>query len=409
MRAKSKNLFLHADGDSFFVACEVALKPEYKGKPVIVGEDRGIAVAMSYEAKKLGVTRGMPVFKIKKQYPEVIILPHHFDVYQRISKGVYDIMISYLEKVERYSIDECFAVVKPSDIVYAGTAENLVRDIKNEIEQTLGVTFSMGLARTKALAKTASKLKKPNGMVLLLTDEDEHSALEKTLISDIWGIGRKTIPRLKAMGMKTAYDFVNYPSASIEKFFSEPLILLQKELSGESHYEVDSDADPRDQKSIQSTATFKPSSTDPARIFAELSENVERACEHARRLNLMTNSVSFFVKTSNFLYRTGDCRVPLYTTNPTIILEAIESVFNAVIRPDEKIRATGVTLHSLRREEDVPRDLFGVQDSSSSKNILEEVGDSIRKKFGHNALKRASSLKGTGRQRGNSFPKTGMN
>jgi len=406
MTNKSDNFFLHADGDSFFVACELTEHPEYKGLPVIVGEDRGIAVAMSYEAKKLGVTRGMPVFRIKKDFPTVIILPHHFELYNRISKGVYNILLSYLEEVEQYSIDECFAIVKHSDISYSGDAKKLVSDIKNEIEHSLGVTFSLGLARTKALAKTASKLEKPNGIVILTDPIDEEKALKRTSIGDIWGIGRQTIPRLQNMGMKTAYDFVHYPREQIEKHFSEPLSILQRELSGEAHYEVDSDSDPRDQKSIQSTATFKPSSNDPQIIFAELSENVERACEHARRLGLMTKSISFFVKNTDFIHRTGDSHLPLYTTDPSVILSSIEPVFYKVLKDGELIRSTGITLMNLCKEENVPRDLFGTQDTANTRSIIEKVGDKIRRKFGQGALKRASSIRGSGRQRGNSFPKT---
>ena len=407
MNDKSQNFFLHADGDSFFVACELVEHPEYKGLPVVVGEDRGIAVAMSHEAKKLGVTRGMPVFRIKKDFPQVIILSHHFDLYQRISKGVYEILLSYLEEVEQYSVDECFAVVKLSDIKLAGSAEKLLGDIKDDIQNKLGVTFSMGLARTKALAKTASKLEKPNGMVLLMNQIDEENALRATQIDDIWGIGRQSVPRLRNMGIKTGYDFIMYSSDQIEKHFNEPLFVLQKELSGESFYNVDSDSDPRDQKSIQSTATFKPSSSDPQIIFAEMSENVERACERARKLELMTNHVSFFVKNIKFIHHSGDAHLPLYTTDPSIILDAIELIFYKTLVADEKIRSTGITLHNLRRDEDVPQDLFGIQKKADTKNVVEIVADQIKRKFGHNILKRASSLRGTSRQRSNSFPGKG--
>lgn len=393
MRKNSQNLFLHADGDSFFVACELIENPKYKGLPVIVGEDKGIAVAMSHEAKKLGVTRGMPIFKIKKCFPEVIILSHHFDLYKKISEGVYDIISSYLTNVERYSIDECFAIVKQSDIKFAGSTEKLVKAIKDEIDKKLGVTFSFGLARTKALAKTASKLEKPNGLVILMNELEEVEALKRTPINDVWGIGRQTVPNLMRMGIKTAYDFINYPSEQIEKNFSEQLFILQKELSGRSYYDVNSDSDPRDQKSIQSTATFKPSTSDPKIIFTELSENIEHACEHARKLDLMTNHISFFIKNTNFIHRTGDVHLPVFTTNPGIMLNSIEPEFYKVIKNGEKIRSTGVTFKSLRRSEDVPKDLFGIQEKSQTRDIIERVGDSIRKKFGHNALKHASSFK----------------
>jgi len=399
------NLFLHADGDSFFVSCEVSRHPEYKGMPVVVGEDKGIAVAMSYEAKKLGVTRGMPIFQIKKQFPSVIILPHHFDLYNKISNDVYNIFCSYLEHVEIYSIDECFMQVKVSDIKYAGGPEKLLKSIKDEIQNKIGVTYSFGLGRTKVLAKTASKLNKPNGLVLLLTKADEENALKKTKIGDVWGIGKQTIPRLHNLGIKTAYDFVCYKGNSIEKYFASTLYNLKQELSGKSILKIDDNHDPRDQKSIQSTSTFKPASSDAKIIFAELSENIERACERARELNLATNLVLFFVKNSNFTYRTGDSCLSLYTNNPSEILNIVEPILYKLLQKDEKIRSTGITLQNLLRRENIPRDLFGIFEKDESKNIIEEVCDGIREKFGQNSLKHASSLKCSGRGRGNSFPK----
>ena len=130
MQEKPKNLYFHADGDSFFVACEVSQHPELRGKPVIVGGDRGIAVAMSIEAKKIGITRGMPVFQIKKLYPEVIILEHHFDLYEDIQKRMYDILLSYFTDIEVYSIDECFALARPSEIKYFGSEKKLMTELK---------------------------------------------------------------------------------------------------------------------------------------------------------------------------------------------------------------------------------------------------------------------------------------
>ncbi len=406
MPGNQDNLFLHADGDSFFVSCEVSVHPEYKGMPVVVGEDRGIAVAMSYEAKKLGVTRGMPVFQIKKQFPSVIILSHHFDLYNRISEEAYRIFSSHVDQVEVYSIDECFMVVRPADIKYAGSPEKLVREIRDEIHDTLGVTYSFGLGRTKVLAKTASKLNKPDGMVLLLNIIDEENALKKTKIEDVWGIGRQTVPKLHKVGIQTAYDFVMYPDEKIINNFSAPIHTLKQELGGISIMKIDSDHDPRDQKSIQSTSTFKPVSTDPKILFAELSENIERACERARRLHLVSNSISFFVKNSDFVYRHGECHLPMHTNNPSDILTGVEPIFDRMLKKNEMIRSTGITLRNLVRKEYIQRDLFGRVDIEMSKNCIEEVGDSIRKKFGYNSLKRASSLKGSGRQRGNSFPKS---
>jgi DNA polymerase-4/DNA polymerase V len=393
MKGNSNNLYLHVDGDSFFVACELTKHPEYRGKPTVVGADRGIAVAMSPEAKKLGVTRGMPVFQIKKLFPEVIILPHHFDLYNEIAEGLHRILESYFQTIEVYSIDECFALVEPSEVKYFGDEKKLTRELKQEIEKTLGVTYSIGLARTKALAKQASKLEKPGGLVLLLTKADEREALKRTPIDDIWGIGRQTVPRLRRLGLSTAYDFINYSAKEIEQNFSGSLRELQRELRGEPVFEVEGNADPRDQKSIQSTSTFRPASTDPKIIWQEISKNCEHACEHARSILLVSNKVSFFVKNSDFKYKNAEVKLPLYTADPGVVLNAIEMKLLKLLNKRERIRSTGVILHNLTREENVPLDLFGKQDKALKGLVVEEVADKIRKKYGDSAIKRAASLR----------------
>ena len=365
-----------------------------KGLRVIVGGDRGIAVAMSPGAKKLGVTRGMPVFRIKKLFPQVIILSHHFDLYHDISERMHQILSSYFTHIEQYSIDECFALAEPSEVKYFKGEKKLMAELKNEIEKTLNVTYSLGLARTKALSKLASKLERPNGSVILLSKEDEVRALKATKIDNIWGIGRKTIPSLQKLGLKTAFDFVNYSDAKIARDFSEPVLILKKELAGEQILEVESNIDPRDQKSIQATATFHPASTDPKIIYREIAENAEHATEHARVLHLVSNKVSFFVKTSEFKYYFDEVKLPVYTSDPGIILNEIESKLYKLLPKRERIRSTGIILHNLIREEEVALDLFGKQEKALKNLVVEEeVADKIRKKHGSGAIKRLASLK----------------
>ena len=209
------------------------------------------------------------------------------------------------------------------------------------------------------------------------------------------------------MGIRTAYDFISYSSDRIEKYFSEPLRILQLELSGQSMHRVSGDTDPRDQKSIQSTATFRPPSNDPLLVWAELSENAEHACTRARELRLLTNTVSFFVKTTDFKHFFADAKLPVYTTDPGIVLNALEPYLAQALAQGTLIRSTGIILHALAREEEVPRDLFGKQESALAQLIVEKVADTVRKKFGRSALMRASSKLGTSHNRGNSFPKHG--
>ncbi len=335
----------------------------------------------------------MPVFQIRKIFPEVVVLPHHFDLYLDISRRLREILSSYFVAVEEYSIDECFALVDPSEVKYYGGAEKLLSELKQDIEKTLKVTYSLGLARTKALSKLASKLEKPGGKVLLLDKKDEIRALSATPIDNVWGIGSRTIPKLRKLRMETALDFVNCPEEPIAKNFSRPLLELKKELSGEQIFEVRNNADPRDQKSIQSTATFRPASTDPKIIWREMAENAEHACENARVLHLVANKISFFVKTSEFRYFFNEAKLPEFTSDPGIVLDAIEPKFLKTLPKNQRIRSTGIILHDLVRQEKVPLDLFGRQAKAIKKLAIEEAADEIRRKHGAEAIKRAASLK----------------
>jgi DNA polymerase-4 len=179
----------------------------------------------------------------------------------------------------------------------------------------------------------------------------------------------------------------------IEKYFSEPLLNLQKELGGEQVFTVEGNADPRDQKSIQATSTFRPASTDPKIIWREISENAERACENAREINLVSNKISFFVKNSDFKYREDGVKLPLYTADPGVVLNAIEEKFLKLLVKKERIRSTGITLSNLVRVESVQLDLFGKQDKALKNLAIEEAADKIRKKYGESAIKRVASLK----------------
>src|SRR3989338_5236725 len=265
-------------------------------------------------------------------------------------------------------------------------------ELKKEIEGTLAVTYSLGLARTKALSKLASKLMKPGGVVMLLTKADEINALKRTNVEDIWGIGRQTYPKLKALGIQAAYDFVNYPDSKIAREFSRPAMDMKRELAGEEILEVVSDADPRDQKSIQSTATFRPASTDPKIIWREIAENAEHACENARDIKLVSNKISFFVKTSGFKYRFAEVKLEEYTADPGRILNALEPEFAKLLKKGERIRSTGVILHNLRKGETIPLDLFGRQEKALKRTAIEEAADRIRQKHGPGAIKHASAL-----------------
>lgn len=381
--------FLHIDGDSFFVACERAQYPHLIGKPVVVGEERGIACAMSYEAKALGVTRALPIYTIRKELPEVIILPSHFELYEMYSERMVSILRKFLATVEQYSIDECFALITEEDAKRYGGYKKMVKLIKETMQNELGITFSFGIADTKVLAKIASKYQKPDGLTFIETEKIDNY-LKKVSIENVWGIGYRSAPRLQAMGIKTAYDLSQLKEQYVYKNFDAPHIEIWRELRGESILDVEKEERP--QKSLQSTRSFPKSSNDKSYVFSELSKNIEIACERMRIIGRATNHFSIFIKTTKFRYYTEDIKMPFYTQNPSDILRYANSAFNKIYSKHTEYRTTGITLINLVDEDKIPTDLFGIQKGIfEQKRLLEKI-DTLKTRFGTNAIFLGSSM-----------------
>lgn len=443
---KNKTKILHVDGDNFFVSCELARFPHLKGKPVIVGEERGIASAMSYEAKRLGVQRGMPVFEIRKQFPQVVILPAHFELYEQYALKLYQVLCKYSDTVERYSIDECFALIDESEL-------NLLETIKQEAESCLGITLSFGLADTKTLAKIGSKYNKPSGCITI-TEQERIRFLKETSVGSVWGIGRAISARLTSYNIKTAYDFILLDPIFVKKSFGEGTLATWHELRGERYLEVhgygESSYIP---KSLQSTRSFGKSfniysrriadgslQTPRERSFflSELSNHAESLCARLRFYKLKTNRLSFFLKknTLSDRYISREVEIGFYTDNASDLCKAIntacEEIFDAldaqldtqlqahdakyngsdpslytdlytscnnpnnVQNPTQdfgfKIKATGISIYQLKPVEAIQDDLFATQSTLDTKRQYTEVIDSLISRVGANSIYLCSSL-----------------
>jgi DNA polymerase-4/DNA polymerase V len=378
------SLILHLDGDAFFVACEMTQFPGLHGKPVVVGEERGIAIALNYEAKALGITRGMPIYKIKRFFKEVYILPSHFELYEAYNQKMLAVLRRFALQVEEYSIDECFCLLGENQANEYGGWVPYVAMIKQILQEELGITFSFGLANTKVLAKVASKYQKPDGLTYI-APQQEIKYLQNIPIDKVWGIGYRTAPKLLERGIKTAFDFAKLPQSYIEQHFSAPFQELWHELGGTRIYDVHGDLDELP-KSLQATRTFTPASGDSSRVYGELSKNIETACTRLRRFHLATSRVSVYVKTSEFRYRSVEIELPNPTVDPSTILGEVDKIFTSLLRKNERYRATGITLFSLVPEREVQQDLFGRHELQRDKSLLLHSIDELRKRYSTNVI-----------------------
>lgn len=386
---KKEKVIFHIDGDAFFVGVEVAKNPKLKGLPVVTGEERGIASALSYEAKALGVTRGMPIFKIKQDFPNVIILPGDYRSYVQYSDMMFAIVNRYAYGVEEYSIDECFADFTGLDRTLKMPYLQIAEQIKKEIHNELGISVSIGLAPTKVLAKVASNWVKPNGLTIIET-VTAPTFLRKIPINKVWGIGPKTSEHLMRWGVHTAFDFTTKELAWVEQNLSKPYVTIWQELHGTSLMDVDVKTKAA-YSSIQKTRTFHPATTDKTFLWSQISKHLEDACMKARHYNLVPKKFSIFLKTTDF--KIVSCTIPLSSpsSSPEILMALAREKFSDVYHKNTLYRTAGVTLHDLLQNYTSQRDLFGDTKKAEKFDALHKQIDILESKLGKRVVYLAST------------------
>ncbi len=381
-------MILHLDGDGFFAACELLRRRDLRGKPVVVGEDRGIATAMNQEAKKAGIVRGMPIFQIRELHGNTVaVVPSHFDLYEHISHNCYNILKKYSPIVERYSIDECFVDlfhVPESEVVAYATK------IQKELLGSLGVTYSCGIARTKALAKLGSKHKKPYGLTYVPEDR-ETAFLETISVHDVWGIGRALGPKLLKRNIYTARAFRDATRDALDGLDVKGVLELQDELKGLTRFEMHTTSEY--QKSVESTRSFGSYSKERSFVFSELSKNIEVASERLNDLKVAGAHVSIFIKTA-LGRRYAECDLPHHTQDARIIIRSTEPLFERLWVPGTAYKATGISIHRCIPTTLVPNDLFG--QSATYLDTSQKISEAIQKLkglYGSSIVMLGSSLR----------------
>ncbi len=381
---------VHVDGDSFFASCEIARDPRLKGKPVITGKERGIVSAMTYDVKARGVTRGMVLSEARRICPDAIILPSDYETYSLFSERMYEIVRRYTPMVEEYSIDECFADLTGFRRTLKMDYPQIAASIKKDLQRELGMTFSLGLSATKVLAKLGSKWKKPDGLICIPL-RDVPMYLRKTPAGNIWGIGPNTSAYLEKFGVRTALDFAEKDEAWVRKMVSKPYLELWRELNGEAVYEFTTEHKST-YRSIEKTRTFTPPSRDREFIFSQLSKNVENACIKARRWNLATNEIFFFLKTQDFRYHGCEIKLSHATNVPQDIMRAVTEYFPQAYRKSTLYRTTGITLMKLRDAGSMQLDLFGAARKTEGLQRVFKSLDELSERFGKHVVFLGSSF-----------------
>lgn len=380
----------HIDGDAFFASCEQMRNPKYRGKPLITGKERGIAASMSYEAKAMGVMRGMRLSEIKRVCPDVIMLPSDYETYSVLSKRFFNIVRRYTPDVEEYSIDECFADLTGLRRAYHMSYTSIAEKLKHELDSELGFTFSVGLAPTKVLAKLGSKWKKPSGLTAI-SAKKIHLYLAKLPVIKIWGIGNQTTEFLAKHRIYTALQFATLPETWIRENLTKPYFEIWQELRGKSVLELTTE-EKTSYQSIQKVKTFTPPSRDKDFVFSQLSKNIENACIKARRYRQDARSIIIFLRTQKFEDTGMEVKFSKRNIFPNEIIQAVRPAFERLFKPNKLYRSTGATLIDLKEITNVQPDLFGESLRIEKMMHVYQAVDLMRSKYGKHTVFLGSSF-----------------
>ena len=361
----SQPIFALIDCNNFFVSCERIFRPDLEGKPVVVlSSNDGCAVARSNEAKALGIPMGAPAFKYRQLFRDhdVVQFSANFELYGDISKRITMLLTSITPRIEVYSVDESFLDLSQLDIRDYATWGKMVRQ---KILEWVGIPVSIGIAPTKTLAKLASERAKkdPEHEGVLVYDSTDY--LERTPIQDIWGVGWRLAPRLRAEGVSNAWHLACLSPQRAQQLMGIHGRQMVAELNGVSCYPLAREGKP--QKSISRTRTFGEDTSEANVIESALANFTTQACYRLRREGQLTRRAGLFLTTSRFKpgYRSWSREVQFSTptADPGLILHTLVEQFSQLYSPQQSYHRAGVFLYDFAPAGQLQTDLLGYVDT----------------------------------------------
>lgn len=381
---------LHVDGDAFFASVEQALTPELRGKPVVTGRERGIIACASYEAKAAGVRRGLMLSEARRLCPELVILPDDYETYCLYSKRLFDILRRYTPIVEEASIDEAFADLTGVRRLFHCSYEEIARRLQKEIHRELGITVSMGLSCSKALAKLCSKFRKPAGWTAVPGPQIHH-LLRQTPLDAVWGFGPNTVALLRKQGLETAYDYVGRPESWASRWLGKRGREIWQELRGHSVWEVTTE-ERSAQVTITKSKTFTPPTGDRDYVYARLIWNLEEALSKARRHRLCPRTLAVVLRHQDFRHDGVEVELNRPTACPLALTPLVRTLFEEIFRRGSLYRSTLVVLAKLQPDLGDQRELFEDPLRIDRLRRLTAGVDEINRRFGQHTVGLATAL-----------------
>jgi DNA polymerase-4 len=381
-----KATILHADLDAFYASVEQRDDPSLRGKPVIVG--MGVVLACSYEAKARGVKTAMGGHRAKRLCPEAVVVPPRMTAYTKASRAVFEVFEDTSPQVEPLSIDEAFLDARGMERI-AGTPEQIARRLRREVRERVGLPITVGVARTKFLAKVASAQAKPDGL-LVVPPEGELDFLHPLPIEALWGVGPATATRMRRVGIETV--------AQVAGLDETALILLCGKGAGRKLHALAHNRDPRPVvvgRRRRSMGTQRALGSRRQRSWEELDSIlvalVDRLTRRLRRAERVCRTATLRMRHVDFTRSTRSHTLTEATAGTMTILTAFRDLLGDA-RP--LIERRGLTLLgiALTNLADAGAVQLALPLEYRQASALDAALDDVRDRYGADAIKRAVLL-----------------
>jgi len=376
---------LHIDMDAFFAAVEVLDRPELKGKPVIVGGtgNRSVVSTANYEARGFGIHSAMPLFKARQKCPHGVFLPVNMERYKRISWKIMKILEDFTPLVEPVSIDEAFLDITGMEGLL-GNPEQIARQIKDRIFSETSLTCSIGIAPNKFLAKVASDLHKPDGLMIVQAGEVD-TFLSDLAIEKIPGVGERTLDALKRYGIKTAGEIKSFSEDQLVERFGKFGLRLHELSHGHDCSPV---VPSREMKSISAEETLSYDTNDLNLLSNKLKGFAEKVAERLRYFGRRGKTITLKIKFRDFTAVTKAQTIAHATDISQVILLTARRLLED--QPlVKKVRLIGLEVSNLSDSEgDAQMHLFPIGTDEERERKIDKAMDEIRDKFGRKVIQR---------------------
>ena len=387
---------LHIDVNNAFLSwtaiemLKEGAKIDIRTIPSIIGGDEtrraGIVLAKSMKAKQFGIVTGETIYQAKRKCPQLQVFPGKYNKYKEHSDKLYNLLLEYTDKIERYSIDECF--LDMTNYLMNRKLIDIAHEIKRRVKEELGFTVNIGISNNKLLAKMASDFKKPD-MVHTLYPSEIPMKMWPLPVSELFMLGRKTVPKLQTMRINTIRDLAKTEQIKLIKKFGKHGNIMWEYANGIDNSEVNYKQEKP--KGIGNSITLPTDISEIEKLEEVLLALTEHVAYRLRKYGMLANVVNVQIRTNEFKDFTHQGKLKVATCSTKIIYEKAKSLIEEMLKERMQIRLVGVRVDGLVEKDEMQISIFNTEKTDKLEK-LDNILDTINTKYGYNSITRAGKM-----------------